>query len=103
MIHQWLRFFYDWPSGAIWGNVVVVTVLAPVGWIWSRSKWWPLRPIRHAISSVHEKLDARHAEIRAEHERADAHRHWQFLAEHARALGEPVPPHPHFPHPRGDH
>jgi hypothetical protein len=60
-------------TGAVWGNVFVVPVVVVLGWLWSRSKFWPLRPIKHGIEGlhtkidgVHEKLDA-HAELHAAH------------------------------------
>ena len=78
-------------TGNVWGNVFVVAIAAPLGWLWAHTKFWPLRPIRHGIEGLHRKVDERHA-------RADAHDEWvaQHLAALHRAhIGEPAP-HPHF-------
>ena len=96
MIHDWLKFFYDWPNGAIWGNVVVVSVLVPLGWVWSKTKFWPLRPIKHALHGLHTKLDAHGELLKVEHQRAEEHRIWQHQAHIAERRGEPIPPHPRF-------
>ena len=60
-------------TGAVWGNVFVVPVVVALGWLWSRSKFWPLRPVERGvrllhvkIDGVHKKLDA-HAELHAAH------------------------------------
>lgn len=81
MIHSLLAFwhamyvprtgpFYD---GQVWGNVFVIAVLAPAGWVWSRTKFWPLGPLHRQFERLHAKLDAHHAAVRDLHARHDAH------------------------------
>jgi hypothetical protein len=92
-----LEFFYaprtgPWWNGAIWGNVFVIPVAAALAYGWSRTKFWPLRPIRHGIEGLHRKVDAHHA-------RAEAHAQWMArtqAAMHEHVTGHPAPTHPHF-------
>lgn len=94
---SWFHYFYvptqgAWYTGNVWGNAMVLLVLGPLGWLWSRTKFWPLRPVKHALRSLHEKFDV-HTQ------RQDEHNLW--VADHLAAihrkqgLGEPAP-HPHF-------
>ncbi len=41
----------------IWGNVFVAPVAFGLGWFWSKSRWWPLKPIEKGFHLVHKKLD----------------------------------------------
>lgn len=95
MLH-WLQFFYTWPTGAIWGNVVVLSVVVPAGWIWSKTKFWPLRPLKHAIHALHEKVDAHRASHDAEVQRRQEHDRWTHDAILAMHRGEHPPAHPHY-------
>jgi len=82
---HWFQFNYAPPGqpfyqGATWGNVFVILVVAPLGWLWSRTKFWPIRPVRRALDSLHAKVDehrqataALHEHITALHERHDEH------------------------------
>lgn len=62
---HWFHYFYIpanevWYKGQIWSNLFVVAVLAPLGYIWSKTKFWPLVPLKHGINSLHSKIDAQH-------------------------------------------
>lgn len=93
---HWFRYNYapngqPFYLGADWPNAFILLVLAPAGWLWSHTKWWPLRPIRHALRTLHTKFDA-HTK------RQDAHNEWVAMhvaALHRKHIGEPAP-HPHF-------
>lgn len=88
--------FYD---GQVWGNVFVVAVLAPLGWLWSRTKFWPLRPLHRQLERVHAKLDehrtatsALQARVEALHARHDGHaRALEQLAGRVEELHERLP------------
>lgn len=77
-LHFWHYFYVPaagpWYSGNVWGNVFVIAVVAPLGWLWSKSKFWPLRPIKHGIDGLHKRVDELHA------------RHDQNEANHAHLL-----------------
>ena len=96
-LSHWFHFFYvpagePWYHGNVWGNAMVILVLAPLGWLWSKTKFWPLRPIKHGIQGLHEKLDAHH-------KRVEAHNEWMaktHAAIHREITGKEPPPHPHF-------
>lgn len=52
---HFIHFFYGepgapWYHAAVWGNIVAVTILAPAGFLWSKTRFWPL-------NLVHSKLD----------------------------------------------
>jgi hypothetical protein len=52
---HWFHFFYfpsgePWYHGNVWGNAMVILVLAPLGWLWSKTRFWPL-------NLIHAKLD----------------------------------------------
>ena len=91
---HWFHTFYvpssgPWYGGQVWGNVFVVAVIAPLGWLWSRTRFFPLRPIQHGLTALHAQLDAHHA-----------HNRWmaQAMRElHLKTDGEPpAEQHPHF-------
>ena len=70
-LSHWFHYFYipagePWYHGNVWGNLFVVAVIFPLGWLWSRTKFWPLRPLRHGIEGLHAKVDA----FRKEHQEA---------------------------------
>jgi hypothetical protein len=44
-----------WYTGNVWGNVFVIVVVAPLGWIWAKTKYWPLHPIHVELSHLHSK------------------------------------------------
>jgi hypothetical protein len=51
------HYFYvplhgPWYTGNVWGNVFVIAVVAPAAWLWSRTKFWPLRPAQHALAHI---------------------------------------------------
>jgi hypothetical protein len=41
--------------GQVWGNVFVVFVAAPLAFIWAKTKYWPLHPIKVEIAHLHSK------------------------------------------------
>ena len=95
-LSHWFHFFYvpagePWYHGNVWGNVFVIAVVAPLGWVWSKTRFWPLRPVQHGLRHLHEKFD--------EH-RAKQAEHNEWMARHVKALHEkhvgPVEDHPHF-------
>jgi hypothetical protein len=96
ILTNWFHYFYlpaqgPWYEGNVYGNVFVVPVVVALGWLWSRTRFWPLRPIAHAVHSLHTKLDA-HTK------RQDEHNEWvatHIAAIHRKHVGEPAP-HPHF-------
>lgn len=51
-------------NAATWGNVFVIAIVAPLGWLWSRTKFWPLRPLHRAVVGLHAKIDAHREETR---------------------------------------
>lgn len=56
MIH-FLHYFYvpstgPWYTGNVWGNVFVGPVVLAIGYAWSKTKFWPLRPAQHALAHV---------------------------------------------------
>lgn len=95
-VAHFLQYFYlpngaPWYTGNVYGNVFVIPIAACLGWAWSRSRFWPLRPIKHAVDKLHTKLDA-HTK------RQDEHNEWvatHIAAIHRKHVGEPAP-HPHF-------
>lgn len=66
-----------WYRAAVWPNLVVVSVLAPLGWLWAKTRWWPLRPIHSALRGLHEKADETHRKL---------DEHAALHAEHAESL-----------------
>lgn len=71
---QFLHFFYlgsPWWTGAVWGNVFVIVVVAPLGYLWSKLKFWPLKPLEKGQAELHEKVDRlhdKHDELAKSHE-----------------------------------
>ncbi len=55
---HWLQFNYTGGPGepfyraATWPNVFVIAIVAPLGYLWSKTKFWPLRPLKHVLSHV---------------------------------------------------
>lgn len=86
-----LGFFYSFPHGAVWGNVLVIPVVAVFGWVWSKTKFWPIRPLTHAVGSLHQKVDVHFAKV---------HQHNEWMArqqaKHMRATGVEPDEHPHL-------
>jgi hypothetical protein len=77
---HWFFFFFvgkPWYLAAIWGNVFCILVLAPLGWIWSKTKFFPLRPLNESVRLLHKKVD----QSIAHHEA-----HAQQLQEHGEKL-----------------
>lgn len=72
LLHFWHYFYVPsqgaWYTGNVWGNVFVVAVLAPLGWLWARTKFWPLKPIERHMRNLHTKVDALHARHDQHHE-----------------------------------
>jgi hypothetical protein len=66
-----------WWAGNVYGNVFVIPIVAVLGFIWSRSHWWPLRPIHSALRGLHEKADETHRKL---------DEHAALHAEHAESL-----------------
>ena len=92
---HWFHFFYDgkpWYSGQVWGNVFVIAIVAPLGYMWSKTKFWPLNSIRHGINHLHDTVGTLQ---RHQHE----HNKWVALhiaRMHEAQTGKPADPHPHF-------
>lgn len=61
---HWFEYFYVpgshevWYHGNIWGNVFVIAVVAPLGYLWAKSKFWPLNLIHAKLDKIHEKVGA---------------------------------------------
>ncbi len=81
---QFLHFFFaqpgqPWYQAAVWGNVVAIVPCGIVGWVWSRTRFWPLRPVRHALEKIHDHHEwhARQTKRLLEHHgvQVDAHPH----------------------------
>jgi hypothetical protein len=95
---HFLRFFYDpatgpWYGGQVWGNIVAVSILVPAGFLWSRTKFWPLRPVRRGLAAVHAEVLAHRQEARRHHEELharveDLHARHDALEESHRLLHE---------------
>ncbi|HXJ92640.1 MAG TPA: hypothetical protein VMT20_07130 [Terriglobia bacterium] len=60
---------HPWYTGGVWGNVFVIPIAAGLGWLWSRTKFWPLRPIKHGLEHLHVKVDEFRQEHREAHEK----------------------------------
>jgi biopolymer transport protein ExbB/TolQ len=78
-----IKFFFlghPWYVAAVWGNVFVIVVLVPLGWLWSRAKFWPLRPLENRVEHLHDKVDGLHAKHDAHAEQLEK------LAQHLEAL-----------------
>src|ERR1700722_6427464 len=78
---HFFHYFYipatgPWYAGSIWGNVFVIAVVAPLGWLWSKTKFWPIRPITHSLQHLHTKLDEHRTEMAEHRKRIDAHNEW---------------------------
>lgn len=91
---SFLHFFYlghPWYAGQVYGNVFVVVIAAPLGWLWSRTKFWPLRPIHHGLQR-----------LEAHQQRQHEHNAWmaqQIARMHEHVTGTPADPHPHHGRP----
>jgi hypothetical protein len=97
---HFFHFFYGepgepWYHAAVWGNIVAVTILAPCGYIWAKSKFWPL-------NLIHAKLN----------ESLAHHRHLVLMAEEMHTLMHTGNEHPRVtarreagehPTPKGEH
>jgi hypothetical protein len=61
-----------WWTGATWPNVAAVVPCAiltvTLGWLWSRTKWWPLRPLEGLIVQLHVKFAAHREAVKALHD-----------------------------------
>lgn len=94
---HFVEFFYTgighepWYHAVSWGNVFVIAILAPLGWLWAKTKFWPLRPIKRGIQGLHTKLDDHHAHQNEHNEWVAKH----IAALHRERIGEPES-HPHF-------
>src|ERR1700741_775684 len=49
--------FYE---GNVWGNAFVILVLAPLGFVWSKMKFWPLKGLEADVQELH-RLHHEHA------------------------------------------
>jgi hypothetical protein len=54
---HFVEYFYlpshgPWYLGNVYGNVFVWPLVALVGFAWSKTKFWPLRPLKHILSHV---------------------------------------------------
>lgn len=91
-----------WYVGQVWGNVFVVAIVGPLGWLWAKTKFWPLAPIKAHLEALH----ARHQEhadalSRLEGMVADLHRKHDELARRA-GIPEPTGTPPARTPARGD-
>lgn len=111
-IVQWFQFNYvpsnghPFYTGATWANVFVGPIVIAIGWLWSKSKYWPLKPLEHAVHRLHERhddhdehlqviidhLEHLHSKHDNLHQRQD--RHDTLLQEVWDHLGLEVPPSP---------
>src|ERR1700756_2707770 len=61
LLHFWHVMYVPahgpWYNGVVWGNVFVVPVAAALGYLWSKTKFWPLKPIHRSLERLHEKHD----------------------------------------------
>lgn len=77
-IVHWFQFNYvpgsghPFYTGATWGNIFVTPLVIIFGWVWSKTKFWPLKPLEHAVKKAHEKLDSAHEKLDSLHEKHDA-------------------------------
>ncbi len=59
--------FYE---GNVYGNIVAIIpsaiIISIAGYIWSKTKFWPLLPLKRGIHSLHDKLD-KHSSKQDEH------------------------------------
>jgi|HubBroStandDraft_6_1064221.scaffolds.fasta_scaffold03612_6 hypothetical protein len=84
---HWFEFNYSgqpgepWYHAATWPNVFVIAITFSCGFVWSKTKFWPLRPIKHGLDRLHTKVD----DFRREHREAHAALHAKLDA-HADAL-----------------
>lgn len=89
---HWWEFFFapkgaPWYTGNVWGNVVAVIPLGVGGYLWSKTKFWPL-------NLLHGKLD----HLVEQHRLAREHRKWeaQVLHDiHLNMTGRRPASHPH--------
>lgn len=51
---------HPWWMGNVWGNFFIGFILVPLAWIWSKTKFFPLRPLQKAFEPLHTKLDSLH-------------------------------------------
>lgn len=94
---HWFEFNYSgqpgepWYHAATWPNVFVIAITFSAGWVWSKTKFWPLRPLKHILAHV---------------------RHHTMLLEEVHHLAHTGKPHPRVqaridagepPTPRRDH
>jgi hypothetical protein len=103
-VQEWFRVeyipkgqpFYD---GAVWGNLFVVPLAVVLGWLWSKTKFWPMRPAEHLIKGLHTKIDNHIASQKEHNKKQEAHNKWvaKHVAEqHKTITGKDASPHPHF-------
>ena len=65
---NFLHFFFGghpWYQGAVWGNVVAIIPCGIIGWLWSKTKFWPLnhlkrQEIENWFCSIHGRIDILH-------------------------------------------
>jgi hypothetical protein len=94
---HFFHYFYvpssgPWYAGNIWGNVFVIAVVFPLGYLWSKLKWWPLKPMEHLAKGLHTKLDGHITRQREHNEWMAKH----MAIQHEHITGEKAAPHPHF-------
>jgi hypothetical protein len=101
---HFFHYFYvpstgPWYAGNVWGNVFVIIVVAPLGWLWSKTRFWPMRPAEHLIKGLHTKIDNHIASQKEHNKKQEAHNEWvaKHVAEqHKTITGKDASPHPHF-------
>ena len=71
-LSHWFHFLFwgsPWYTGAIWSNIFVVFVAAPLGYLWSKTKFWPLKYLERSHQELHDKID----ELHRKHDIQQAH------------------------------
>ena len=104
LAHFWHFFFaptgQPWYQGNVYGNIVALVPCAFLGgffgWLWSKTKYWPLNLIHAKLDSLHERHDTHdrrlHELAQSMHALTDSH--VQLHEKLDRHLAEPpnVPP-----------
>lgn len=75
-LSHWFHFLFwgsPWYTGAIWGNIFVVFVAAPLGYLWSKTKFWPLKYLERSHQELHQKIEDLHKKHDAHTRLQEAH------------------------------
>lgn len=79
MIHflEYMFWGKPWYIAAIWGNIFVGFVAVPLGWIWSKTKYWPWKQVEAEVERLHKKHHEIEDSLAALHEKHD-----KLIAQH---------------------